>query len=74
MALVTYPEAQEVERGRTRRLANAKGAGTSGVREAGSVGFRARRSPGIANTRLWRLLPWRPLPRTTSTASEEKGR
>ena len=56
MALVTYPRAQEVERGRTRLPANAKGAGTSGVRQAGLVGFRARRSPDIANTRLWRLL------------------
>lgn len=58
MAVAAYPKTQEAERRRTRLLANAKGAGSSGVRQAGPVGFRARRSPGIANTRLWRLLPW----------------
>jgi hypothetical protein len=71
MALVASPDIQEVEGRRTRLLANAKGVETSGVRQAGPVGFRARRPPSIANTRLCRLLPWRPLPRTTSTVSEE---
>ncbi len=58
IALVTYPKTQEVKYRRTWRLANMRGTRSSGVCQAGLVGFRACRSPGIVNPRLWRLLSW----------------